>query len=70
MNRHMYFRQQEKNYLCHHGILGQKWGIRRFQNPDGTLTEAGKRRYGYNDTNIWSIERQEKSAQRRKDYIN
>lgn len=32
-------------YLCHHGILGQKWGIRRFQNPDGSLTAAGKKRY-------------------------
>ena len=30
--------------LAHHGILGQKWGIRRFQNEDGSLTEAGKRR--------------------------
>lgn len=33
------------NELFHYGIEGQKWGIRRFQNPDGTLTEAGKRRY-------------------------
>lgn len=31
--------------LQHHGIKGQKWGIRRFQNEDGTLTEAGKVRY-------------------------
>ena len=31
--------------LCHHGIKGQKWGIRRFQNEDGTLTDAGKKRY-------------------------
>lgn len=34
------------NYLCHFGILGQKWGVRRYQNPDGTLTEEGKKRYG------------------------
>lgn len=32
--------------IAHHGIKGQKWGIRRFQNPDGTLTEEGKKRYG------------------------
>lgn len=31
--------------LAHHGILGQKWGVRRYQNPDGSLTDAGKRRY-------------------------
>ena len=31
--------------LCHHGILGMKWGVRRYQNEDGTLTSAGKKRY-------------------------
>ena len=35
----------ETDYLAHHGIKGQKWGVRRFQNPDGTRTEAGKKRY-------------------------
>lgn len=35
-----------ETWLAHHGIKGQKWGIRRFQNADGTLTEAGKKRYG------------------------
>lgn len=33
-----------KNYLEHHGVPGQKWGIRRYQNPDGSLTEKGKKR--------------------------
>ena len=30
--------------LYHHGIKGQRWGVRRYQNPDGSLTPAGKRR--------------------------
>lgn len=34
------------DYLMHFGIKGQKWGVRRFQNSDGTLTAAGKERYG------------------------
>lgn len=35
----------QEEFLAHHGILGQKWGVRRYQNSDGTLTEAGKKRY-------------------------
>lgn len=30
------------DYLMHHGVKGQKWGIRRYQNPDGSLTQEGK----------------------------
>ena len=33
------------DYLEHHGIKGQKWGLRRYQNSDGSLTDAGKKRY-------------------------
>lgn len=35
----------EKTYICHSGIKGMRWGIRRFQNEDGTLNDAGKARY-------------------------
>lgn len=35
----------ESPYLAHYGVKGQQWGIRNFQNEDGTLTEAGKVRY-------------------------
>lgn len=37
---------QNEDYLAHHGIKGQKWGVRRFQNKDGTRTAEGKKRYG------------------------
>lgn len=37
------------NELQHHGIKGQKWGVRRFQNKDGSLTPAGKKRYDDGD---------------------
>lgn len=33
------------NELAHYGVLGMKWGVRRYQNADGTLTPAGKKRY-------------------------
>lgn len=47
----------DEDYLAHHGIKGMKWGIRRFQNPDGTYTIAGRKRYGIGDA--------EKEAQRK-----
>ncbi len=34
-----------QEFLAHHGIKGQKWGVRRYQNEDGTYTTAGKKRY-------------------------
>lgn len=35
----------ENNTLRHWGVKGMKWGVRRYQNKDGTLTDAGKKRY-------------------------
>lgn len=42
--------------LSHHGIKGMRWGIRRFQRKDGSLTSAGKRRYGLDDKSKETIE--------------
>lgn len=46
-NQYYWGLTDEEEYIAHHGILGQKWGIRRYQNEDGSLTPEGKRRiYG------------------------
>ena len=40
------FISRGEDFLAHHGILGQKWGVRRYQNSDGSLTPEGRIRYG------------------------
>lgn len=42
-------------YLVHHGIKGQKWGVRRYQNPDGSYTAEGKIRYGVNGRRVGDV---------------
>ena len=44
--KHSDILDENENTLKHYGIEGQKWGLRRYQNDDGTLTEAGRLRYG------------------------
>lgn len=48
MNRHTFF-GNTYGFLFHHGVKGQKWGIRRWQNEDGTLTPEGKEHYRTHD---------------------
>lgn len=57
------------NALSHHGIKGQKWGIRRFQNPDGTLTEEGLVRYSKNRKYEKSRSSKDNKAQKMDDYF-
>ena len=51
--------------LYHHGIKGQKWGVRRYQNPDGSLTDEGRKRYGSGRGYEESFRRRAKRARKR-----
>ena len=54
----------ENNVLMHHGVRGMKWGVRRFQNKDGTLTAAGKKRY---EKEMAKLKEEEKAKEEEKE---
>jgi len=53
-------------YIKHHGIKGQRWGIRRFQNEDGSLTSQGKKRYNVNADGTTSLKESYRKSQVKK----
>lgn len=70
----MVYVYDEEESFAHYGIMGQKWGIRRFQNEDGTLTDAGKKRYGSSldevKSNMEKAQKKETELRRRSDDLN
>lgn len=59
-----------EQYLVHYGTKGQKWGIRNYENLDGTLTEEGKKRYAKYQGKIERKNRQIEKAQTKLDKLN
>lgn len=53
----------DKVYLAHHGVKGQRWGVRRYQNEDGSLTSAGRKRYDVNEDGTTNIKEKYRKGQ-------
>ena len=71
-NRDKYKGEDHSAFLEHYGILGQKWGQRRWQNADGTFNEAGKERYFGSSSKSKSSSSEEKVGSAKseaKDYL-
>lgn len=48
-------------YISHHGVKGQKWGVRHYQNPDGSLTPEGRRHYGVDNKKYFTENTKERA---------
>ena len=57
---------QYTDELYHHGIKGQKWGVRRFEDRNGNLTPAGKRRYSVDEAGKRRLSKEEKRSRAKK----
>lgn len=56
----------QEEYLAHHGVIGQKWGVRRYQNYDGSLTALGRKHRGLGEKGSKAMKTVQKAIKKRR----